>query len=57
MQRVQMDKEVIIYMSALSHSEVFMTCENVFEAIEMCNLYAWHYVDENGFDWRLEISD
>jgi len=27
------------------------------EAIEVAQSYDWHFTDENGFDWSLEISE
>ena len=35
--------------------EIFCTCDTEEEAMEIGNLYGWHYTDENGFDWYLEF--
>ncbi len=26
------------------------------EATLICNQYDWHFVDENGFDWSLDLA-
>lgn len=27
------------------------------EAIEIASLYNWHWCDENGFDWDLDVEE
>ena len=57
MQKVDFDKDVVIYMTAGCTSRILMTCENIYDAIEICELYNYRYLDEHDFEWMLEISD
>lgn len=45
-----------IYMQAGLTVYVFASFDNYDDALEVCELYNWEYVDENGFQWSLDLD-
>ncbi len=52
------DSEYVITMSSGGGTiRDFMTCSSLKEAEDICESYGWHFVDENAFEWSLDIVE
>lgn len=51
-----MGKMYNIYMQAGLTVYVFASFDNYDDALEFCELYNWEYIDENGFQWSLDLD-
>lgn len=45
-----------IYMQAGTTVYIFASFDNYDDAFEFCELYNWEYIDENGFQWSLDLD-
>ena len=45
-----------IYMQSGLTVYVFASFDNYEDALEFCELYNWEYIDENGFQWSLDLD-
>lgn len=45
-----------IYMQAGLTVYIFASFDNYDDALEFCELYNWEYIDENGFQWSLDLD-
>jgi hypothetical protein len=50
------DNEVAVYMVARSVRYIFATFDSMCEAEEFCESNNWIWMDENCFEWDLEIG-